>query len=210
MLNKTSQRKRLGQAKDSPKKKQPTPTQGKLPQSQAKQKSNSRSPQTSPNKDKTPRKQNKISAHIQGSQDESSQQITQRETRYSSRLSSAKQSMNIQAKGLTDKQKVLQLQSLKEEIEAADFKGRELINKKNSIKNQRKNSQGRQDSSEKRKTRAKATAASKKTPTKDEMILFGTGLAQSQRSIQEKSEGNMIAQKNTTSNNPLLKRRKEA
>lgn len=81
--------------------------------------------------------------------------------------------MNVTAKGLTDKQKVLQLQSLKEEIEAADFKGRELINKKNSIKNQRKNSQGRQDSSEKRKTRAKVSAVSKKTPTKDEMLLFG-------------------------------------
>jgi hypothetical protein len=42
------------------------------------------------------------------------------------------------------------------------------------------------------------------------MILFGTGLAQSQRSIQEKSEGNIISQKNAASSNPLLKRRKEA
>ena len=81
---------------------------------------------------------------------------------------------------------------MKEEIEAANNNQRELLNKKNS----RKSSTGRADSSEKRQTRASANA--KKTPTKDELILFG---GHSQKSHQDKSQ----------INNPLLRRnRKEA
>ena len=85
---------------------------------------------------------------------------------------------------------------MKEEIEAANNNQRELLNKKNS----RKSSTGRADSSEKRQTRASANA--KKTPTKDELILFGGHSQKSyHKSHQDKSQ----------INNPLLRRnRKEA
>ena len=121
------------------------------------------------------------------SQDESSQQITFRETRYSSRLSSAKQSINVapNTKGTQDKQKLLQ--KIREDIEAADNKKGELLSKRKQQNNSRKSSGGRQDSGEKRQTRSSVVAAKRTMSKEDEMMLFGNA-AQSQRSLIDKSE----------------------